>query len=45
MSSKHAVRMFLGDGVHVCRLACLDGIALQAFLVSDTPTIVHTIPT
>jgi hypothetical protein len=45
MSSKRAVRMFLPDGVHVCRLAYLDGIALQAFLVGDTPTIVHTIPT
>jgi hypothetical protein len=45
MSSKRAVRMFLRDSVHVRRLACLDGIALQALLVSDTPTIVHTIPT
>jgi hypothetical protein len=45
MSCKRAVRMVLRDGVHVRRRASLDGIALQAFLVSDTPTIVHTIPT
>jgi hypothetical protein len=45
MSCKRAVRMLLRDGVHVRRRACLDGIALQAFLVSDPPTIVHTIPT
>lgn len=45
MSSKRAVRIFLRDGVHVRRRARFDGIALQAFLVSDTPTVVHTIPT
>ena len=45
MSGKGAVRMFLCDGVHVRRCACLDCIALQALFVSDTPTIVHAIPT
>jgi hypothetical protein len=45
MSSKCAVRIFLRDGVHVRRRARFDGIALQTFLVSDTPTVVHTVPT
>ncbi len=45
VSSKRAVRIFLRDGVHIRRRARLDSITLQAFLVSDTPTVVHAIPT
>jgi hypothetical protein len=45
VSSKRTVRIFLCDGVHVRRRARFDGIALQAFLVSDTPTVVYTVPT
>ena len=44
MRSERAVRVLLCDGVHVRRRAFLDGIALQAFLGSDTPTIMHAIP-
>lgn len=40
---ERAVRMVLCDGVHVRRRAFLDGVALETFLWSDTPTIVHAI--
>ena len=43
VSSERAVRMFLRNGVHVRRRARLNGIALQTFLGSDTPTIMYTI--
>ncbi len=44
MRSERAVRVLLCDGVHVRRRAFLDGVALQAFLGSDTPTIMHAVP-
>jgi hypothetical protein len=44
MRCERAVCVLLCDGVHVRRRAFLDGIALQAFLGSDTPTIMHTVP-
>jgi hypothetical protein len=43
VGSKGTVRMFLRNRVHVGGRACLDGIALEAFLRSDTPTVVYTV--
>ena len=44
MRGEGAVRVLLCDRVHVRRRAFLDGVALQAFLGSDTPTIMHAVP-
>jgi hypothetical protein len=44
MSSECAIGVFLRDGVHVYRGACLDSIALETLLGSDTPAVMYSIP-
>lgn len=43
MRGELAVCVILGDSIHVRRRAFLDSVALQTFLGSDTPTIMHTV--
>jgi hypothetical protein len=42
--SEQAVRMCLRNGVHVRCRACLNSVASQSLLGSDTPTIMYTAP-
>jgi len=44
VSGERAVRMLFRNGVHVRCRAGLDGIAFQAFLGGDTPTIMNAMP-
>lgn len=40
MCGERPVAVLLGDRVHVRRRACLDGIAFEAGLSRDTPSVV-----
>lgn len=42
-SSKSTMGVIFCDGVHVCRVCSLDGVAVQTFLGCDTPAIVDAV--